>query len=94
MLNQGNWQTIFTATNQSDSLTIPLINPVESLLIIYSPLFLLPLASCLLPVLISSLYSTDLVYRSSVTLGKCNPYNPYSAIVSSIGLSLAISTRK
>jgi hypothetical protein len=33
MLNQGNWQTIFTATNQSDSLTIPLINPVELLLI-------------------------------------------------------------
>lgn len=33
MLNQGNWQTIFTASNQSDSVTIPLNSPVESILV-------------------------------------------------------------
>lgn len=33
MINEGNWQTLYNATNQNDSLTIPLNSPSELILI-------------------------------------------------------------
>lgn len=33
MINEGNWQLIFNANNQDDSLTIPLVFPVDSILV-------------------------------------------------------------
>lgn len=33
MINEGNWQTLYNATNQNDSLTIPLNSPNELILI-------------------------------------------------------------